>query len=446
MKKFLAVLIAGTILSASSCAGQEEKAVTTEPAASDQTTPTASEQAEPAPEDLRETARALSEQMANGEFSDCAGRFSEEMKASLDETALKAAWTQVVTSAGDYVGVFDVSKTEQNGSVTVVTTLEYTKTGVTVTLVFDEEGTVEGLWLNYRTLAADTESEAFTEVKIRIGEYALDGILTLPVNAENPPAAILIQGSGQSDFDETAGGIKPLRDLAHGLAERGVATIRFSKRFYQHPELADPANVTIQTEVLEDVSAAIEFARNRSDINGENLFLIGHSLGGMLAPVIAKKNEAVRGTVSLAGSPRRLEDILCSQYEFQLRQKGLSEEEIEEKAVSVQREAERIKTLSDGEAGEYFGISGVYWKSLNEVKTADAALALEIPMLFLQGEADVQVYPNLDFAAWRELLAGKENCRFRLYEGLGHFFTDETGKVDQEVIEEIAEFIRSAEK
>lgn len=437
MKKFLAVLLAGVILSASSCAARENETVSTEPAASEQTEPDPADQAE----NPREIARKLSEQMANGEFSDCAARFSDEMKASLDEPSLRAAWEQVVSAAGDYVGVYDVSESEADGSVTVVTTLEYTKTGVTVMLVFDVENAVEGLWLNYRTLPAASESEAFTETEIRIGKYQLDGILTLPANVDNPPVAILIQGSGQTDFDETAGELKPFRDLAHGLAENGIASIRFNKRFYQSFQLKSEMKVTVRTEVIEDVHAAIEFAQNRGGVNGEKIFLIGHSLGGMLAPVIAEENAAVSGIVSLAGSPRRLEDILCSQYEYQLRQHGLSEKEVAERADSVQQEAERVKTLADGEEGIYFNVYGVYWKSLNEVDTASAALALEIPMLFLQGEEDVQVYADIDFTAWQELLAGKENCRFRLYEGLGHFFDDEDGKVDRAVIEEIAGFI-----
>lgn len=433
--------MAGVILSASSCVIRENEITSTESAAPEQTEPASANQ-----EDLRKIAQALSEQMANGEFSDCAARFSDEMKASLDEAALKSAWEQVVSAAGDYVGVYDVTESETSGSVTVVTTLEYTQTGVTVTLVFDAENAVAGLWLNYRTLPAAAESEAFTETEIQIGEYRLDGILTLPANAENPPVAILIQGSGQTDFDETVGELKPFRDLAHGLAENGIASIRFNKRFYQRLALANEIKVTIRTEILEDVSAAIEFAQNRSDLNGENLFLIGHSLGGMLAPVIAEENAAVRGIVSLAGSPRRLEDIMCDQYEYQLRQHGLSEEEVAERAGSVRQEAGRVKTLADGEEDYYFNVRGVYWKSLNEVDTAGAALALEIPMLFLQGDADVQVYADIDFAAWQELLAGKENCRFRLYGGLGHFFDNEEGKVDPAVIEEIAGFIRDAKE
>lgn len=394
---------------------------------------------------LEETARALCEQMASGTFSDCAALFTDELRESLDEAALKSAWAQVVSAAGEYVGFYDLSKIEEDGTFTIITTLEYTQTGVTVTLVFNAESMVEGIWLNYRALPVSVESESFTEVKIQVGEYRLDGFLTLPAQAENPPVAILIQGSGQSDFDETAGEMKPFRDLAHGLAENGIASIRFSKRLYQHPEAGStPEAVTVQAEVLEDVAAAIDFAASDERLAGSRIFLLGHSFGGMLAPAIAQSNAAVGGVISLAGSPRRLEDIIVSQYEFQLRKRGLSEEEIAPKMIPLLDEAERIKAIADGDTDEYFGVSAIYWRSLNRVDGAKAALSLDIPMLFLHGDNDVQVYPDLDFAAWQTLLADKPNCRFRLYEGLGHFFADESGAVDRAVIEEIAEFIRES--
>lgn len=441
MKKFFALFLCISLLSA--CAAEAPP-----PEASESIAPETGNADPLSEKDVEETARALSEQMANGTFSDCAALFTDELKASLDEAALKTAWAQVAAGAGDYVGFYDLSKIEADGASTVITTLEYTNTGITVTLVFNAESALEGIWLNYRALPVSTQSESFTEVKIQIGEYRLDGFLTLPANAENPPVAILIQGSGQTDFDETAGERKPFRDLAHGLAENGIASIRFNKRFYQHPEAGSSREtVTIETEVLEDVGAAISFAQADGRVNGDRIFLLGHSLGGMLAPAIAEKNAAVGGVISLAGSPRRLEDILCSQYQHQLRQKGLSEEDIAQKSASVYAEADRVKALADGDdEEECFGVGAVYWRSLNQVDGAKAALSLEIPMLFLQGEEDVQVYPDIDFAAWQELLAGKENCRFRLFEGLGHFFDSEEGKVDPAVIGEIAGFIRDAEK
>lgn len=391
-----------------------------------------------------ETARALCEQMARGDFSDCAARFSAAVRASLDEAGLKAAWDQVVSGAGEYRGVYGLSESENGGAVTVVTTLEYANTGVAVTLVLDGENAVDGIWLNYRVLPEDSENGAYAEIAITVGEHRLDGLLTLPNDTERPPVVILIQGSGQSDLNETVGAARPFRDLAHGLAARGIASIRFNKRFFQYPALADdPADVTVETEILEDVRAAIALAKEDGRVG--DLYLLGHSLGGMLAPALAAEDGAVRGVISLAGSPRRLEDIIVSQYEAALSESGLipGGEAFAEAIAPVIAAAERIKSLGEEDTGDYFGAGAAYWRSLNRIDGAKAALSLECPFLFLQGSADVQVYADLDYAEWETLLAGKESCRFRLFEGLGHFFTDESGAVDPAVAGEIADFILS---
>lgn len=444
MKKILAVFMAAFLCG--SCAAERTDETVSQRESADSDGAVGTEDAET--EDKEEPAalaRELSEQMAGGVFASCAERFSDSLRENLDEAALRSAWEQVVSAAGDYVGFYESSVSESGGGTTVVTTLEYTGTGVTITLVLNEKNGIEGIWLNYRSLPVpDAENDSFTETAVQIGEYRLNGVLTLPADVEQPPVAILIQGSGQSDYDESVGGTKPFRDLAHGLAERGIASVRYNKRFYQCPEAGDdPAAVTIRTEVLEDVNAAIRFAEECGGVNGEKIFLIGHSLGGMLAPAAAGENPAVSGIVSLAGSPRRLEDIICSQYEFQLRQKGLSEDKIEKALLSVYGEAEGVKNVSEGDTDQYFGVSGIYWYSLNQIDSAEAALSLEIPMLFLQGSADMQIYADIDYTAWQALLADRPNCRFRLFDGLGHLFIGEEGTVDEAVTAEIAAFIHA---
>ena len=95
-----------------------------------------------------------------------------------------------------------------------------------------------------------------------------------------------------------------------------------------------------------------------------------------------------------------------------------------------------------------------YWYSLNQIDGAQLALDLAVPMLFLQGEADFQVYADTDFAMWQELLEEKEQASFRLYEGLNHMFMPSSGKrdvteydapahVEEQVIQDIADWIDS---
>ncbi|MCH5273835.1 MAG: DUF3887 domain-containing protein [Lachnospiraceae bacterium] len=393
--------------------------------------------------DYEQLVKRLGEQMANGEFSEVTKLFSDTVKASLPETSLSLAWAQTVADAGDYIGYYDTTIDESNGMTTVVSLLEFSETGLCITYYFGTDGKIEGLWLRCQTLAKNTETEHYTETAVVIGSYELNGLLTLPKDIKHPPIVILIQGSGPSDMDETVNDSKPFRDIAHGLAENGVAVLRFNKRFYQHPEAAD--TVTIQTEVLDDVTAAIDYASACSGVDSGRIYLLGHSLGGMLVPVLAGETSAVKGIISLAGTPRKLEDIICDQNNYLLKAGGLSDDMIEAQMQPVLEEAAKIKNLTEDDRGSYFGVNAEYWYSLNRLDTATAAQALEIPMLFLQGSEDIQVYADVDFAEWQEILKGKSNCTFHLYEGLGHFFVGDDGFVDANVIEDIAAFILNNE-
>ena len=98
---------------------------------------------------------------------------------------------------------------------------------------------------------------AYREEPIKLGrEPMVDGLLTLPKQVEKPPIVILIQGSGQSDMHESVGALpnRPFAELAHGLAERGIATLRFNKRFYQYPPQSAEAvaAITVEQEILAD--------------------------------------------------------------------------------------------------------------------------------------------------------------------------------------------------
>ncbi len=103
-----------------------------------------------------------------------------------------------------------------------------------------------------------------TSSKIEIGStFKLNGILCMPEGVENPPVVVMVQGSGQSDYDETISANKPFRDIAEGLAKHGVASICYNKRYYQYAAAAaEKVNtLTIQDEVTEDVGEAIAFAK-----------------------------------------------------------------------------------------------------------------------------------------------------------------------------------------
>lgn len=408
------------------CSGNTEKS--SDKSETGNSEDTASDSAVSENEDLCALAQSLSEDMAAGDFNSAVMLFSPELSAQLDESSLRTAWESTVASIGDFTEVSETSEEKTGDNTVVKSVLLYEKKGLEVSYTFNLSGEIEGIWLSYRALPAVPENgDSYTEQAIKIGSFELDGLLTMPNGVEDPPVVILVQGSGQSDMDESIGENKPFKDIAHGLAYNGIAVIRYNKRYYQYPELADD-NITVRDEIMEDVSAAAEYA---GTVCGSGKIIIaGHSLGGMLAPVMCMEDPDIDAMISLAGSPRRLEDIIYDQNEAALKASGIAEEELSPQLEALKEELEKISSLSETDTGEYFGVNAQYWRSLNDMDTVKAAESLDIPMLFVQGGDDFQVYADKDFEIWREHLGDRENCTFKLYEGLDHLFMRSNGRSD----------------
>lgn len=397
----------------------------------------------------------LALEMVNGDFDRTYETMSLIVKAQMSKNDLKTAWDATVKGLGKYVQVYETTEESKDSYRIVTVLLEYENNGLKISFTYNTSDKMDGLWFSYATVGMDLETtDTYTEQAITIGEgsYPVDGILTLPQGIEKPPVVILVHGSGTHDWDETVGANKPFRDIAHGLAEQGIASIRYQERLAKYPELAT-SDVTIREDSLDDADQAIKYAAAYDKLDTSRIFVIGHSLGGMLAPEIAAKHEEVKGIICLAGSPRRLEDIIVDQQELLI---GLSEDYTESQKEEIldltKEQAEQVKGVTEEDKGTYLGITAPYWYSLNQIDTPDIVTALDIPMLICQGSADWQVYADKDYTAWQELLKGKDNVTFHLYENLNHLFMESTGKVDvdeyntpgtvrQQVIDDMAAWI-----
>ncbi len=298
------------------------------------------------------------------------------------------------------------------------------------------------------------EQDVRIPIQIRGEENNLTGKLVMPDKGgdSRPPLVIMVQGSGQSDYNETIGtaGNAPFRDIAEGLSERGIASLRYNKRYYEHPDMAGE-KITIEDEVLEDVNFAIRYIEELGC--SSEIYIMGHSLGAMVAPVIARDNPGVAGIICLAGSPRHLQDIIYDQNAAALeRQDELTDREKNQQLAMLKQVVEKIDHLTADSTGNYLGVDAGYWYSLNQLRQGEAAKKLEIPILMLQGREDFQVYADVDFKQWKKLLKGKKNVKFHLYPGLNHLFMESQGrrdvseynvaaKVSDEVIADMADFL-----
>src|SRR5262249_12106676 len=148
---------------------------------------------------------------------------------------------------------------------------------------------------------AKPEAYAESEVVVESGEFRLPGTMTVPVGGGPFPAVVLLAGSGPQDRAETIGPNKPLRDLAWGLAARGVAVLRYGKRTLVHGPRLVKEKITLKEEVVDDAVAAAALLRRQPKINPKKVFVLGHSLGAVAGPQVAARDPELAGLVLMAG-------------------------------------------------------------------------------------------------------------------------------------------------
>lgn len=267
--------------------------------------------------------------------------------------------------------------------------------------------------------------------KIIVGEntkYPLNGLLTLPTNITEPvPAVVFVHGSGASNMDEKVGKLTPFKDLAEGLAKCGIASIRYDKRSFAHGvKLIREKDVTVRIETIEDAILATEMLKKDSRIDKDNIFVIGHSMGAMLAPRIDVEGGNYKGLIMMAGSPRKLEEIMLDQNEDVIcSTKGLVRWIVKKQVAKLTELFDGLYQLSDEEAKKKKvgnGMTLYYFKEMGEHSAVDYLKSMKKPMLIMQGEKDFQATVEKDFNAYKQLLEDKDNVRFCLYENLNHAF------------------------
>ena len=296
-------------------------------------------------------------------------------------------------------------------------------------------------------------------------KYPLKGILTLPDNITEPvPAVVLVHGSGSSNMDEKVGKITPFKDLAEGLAKQGIACVRYNKRSFSYgfKMVMDKKNiVTVKEETIDDAIMAANLLKNDSRIDTSKVFILGHSMGGMLAPRIDAEGGNFRGLIMMAGSPLPMEKIMLIQLEEQMAEtKGLTKKIISKQLDKFTALFEGLYELTDEAAKATKignGVTLYYFKEMGQPTVEDYLNKTDKPMLIMQGEKDFQVRADRDYAAYQKILVGRSNVTFKLYPGLNHAFVPATYEdismakkeysiekhIGDDVISDIANWIKS---
>lgn len=181
------------------------------------------------------------------------------------------------------------------------------------------------------------------EAGVRLG-----GTLTVPPGEGPFPAVVLVSGSGAQDRDETLLGHRPFLVLSDHLTRRGIAVLRFDDRGVGK----STGNFAISTseDFADDVRGAVRFLRARPEVAAAKVGIVGHSEGGLIAPMVAAGSTDVAFLVLMAGSGVPGDEILVAQSRLVAAAAGVPAETTEKNAPVQARLFARIKAGGDPEA------------------------------------------------------------------------------------------------
>ena len=302
------------------------------------------------------------------------------------------------------------------------------------------------------------EEVTFENVEAKI---SLSGTLTLPSKKGKFPIAILISGSGAQDRDESFMGHKPFLVLSDYLTRQGIGVLRFDDR--GHGKSTGDFGAATTADFSKDVLSAVEYLKSRKDVDLKHIGLIGHSEGGIIAPLVANQTKDVSFIVLLASTGISGTELSVMQsktlrgfpvkdevaYEKNTRKaiaivtSGKSDTEIKKELTNHYNEFLRpiLTSLGAPEKNINAFIDGQLKTSIKpwskyflQYNPADEFEKLQIPVLSLNGSKDTQVDAKINQAGIKNALIKGKNKDYKIVEleNLNHFFQEcETGKMNE---------------
>ncbi|PLS17821.1 hypothetical protein CVD28_08970 [Bacillus sp. M6-12] len=285
--------------------------------------------------------------------------------------------------------------------------------------------------------------ENYSEKQVVIGEgtFSLPGTLTVPKGEGPFPVVVLVHGSGAHDRDETAYVNKPFRDIAVGLANDGIAVLRYDKRTKVHPIKSSLAhNFSIQEETVMDANLAMEKLKSLPEVDSRNIFVLGHSQGAFALPLIIEndKQKVIKGAIGVAGPPGKFQNLLLWQMEQQVKrakQMNLPQEQIQAAKENLAFFQEQIGLINDPQYSTdkfpaNFKLQNPYWwYDIRDYVPAELAKKQNVPMLLLQGGKDMQVEPS-QLDVWKKELANRSDVDYKQYPDMFHMLINYPGAVN----------------
>ncbi|MFV0522874.1 MAG: alpha/beta hydrolase family protein [Mangrovibacterium sp.] len=298
------------------------------------------------------------------------------------------------------------------------------------------------------------------EVKFHNKQAGIElvGTLTFPNNVKQAPAVVLISGSGLQDRDESIFGHKPFAVIADYLTNRGIAVLRFDDRSVGKSG-GDATNATT-VDFATDVTAAVNYLQHRKEINKKQIGLIGHSEGGLIAPMVAAQEKRIAFVILMAAPGVPGDKLLLEQQQLMGRAGGMSEKQLDAMRYNNEKIFDILKVTSSIEQAEdsvwgYIEASDLahdtnfnrvaFGKQLDQLTTpwmmyflnydpAETLIKVKCPTLILNGLRDLQVsakqnVPPIELSL---KLGGNKAVTTHEYKNVNHLFQEcRTGSIGE---------------
>jgi uncharacterized protein len=397
------------------------------------------------------TARKALDLLLGGKYAELTPLFTPQMQKEYSAAALAKLGEQIQTFGA--LSKVDDPQVQRSGANTIaVFPVQFANQSINARFIVNPAGLVAGMFLLPGEAAwqppAYSKAGSFTERQVTVGadEWKLPGSLSVPSGSGPFPAVVLVHGTGPNNRDGQIGGTKVFRDLAEGLASRGIVVLRYEKRTLQYrSKIAGLKEMTVHEETAEDAVRAAALLRQQKEVDPKRVYVLGHSLGGYVAPRIAEEDGQLAGLILLAANARPIEDLILEQAEYL----KFPEKTLED----IRGHVKTVKRLEPGDADAppVLGMRVSYLLDLKGYDPVALAKRVNIPMLILQGERDFQVTLK-DLALWKAGLGARKDVVFKTYPALNHIFVAGEGRsseaeyrkpghVAPEVVDDIAKWL-----
>ena len=425
------------------------------PIATAQPTTSASQKTDPVA-----TAQALLDDMQNARYDAVFARFDANMQAHVSAAQLKQVWESLPPQMGALQQRGAPVVATKDGTTVVGIPLVYANGRLIARIASNAGGKVIGFLIQPDAAPPPAARADLPSREVAFGPAGrtLPGTLLLPKSSAAKrrfPVVVMVRGSGPQDRDETVSGTRVFRDLAEGLADRGIASLRYEKRTKARPQDFGGA-YTIDDETTDDAVAAVAFLKTQPRIDPKRIYIVGHSQGAMMAPRIAQHAAGLAGIVLMAAPARPLEDILLDQNNYMAMGDGKVDTKERTQLDALKQaiaDVKKIDAHTPPTSKFLLDLPASYWLNLKGYDAVAVAKSIRQPLLVLQGDRDFQVTAP-DWKRWQATFGTSKRATIKHYPALNHLFVAGSGRssiaeyskhahVEAQVIADIAGWIKA---